>query len=130
MSVRSQDPDHPAAGPYVILDVDFVRQAFVLVLANIGQAPAFDPRVTFSRKLVGVGGDVVVSDLPVWSTLTLLRPGKRLDVFLDAASLVFRRKDATEFTATVTYANDAGESFKHRYQHNLAAYRDLPQLEP
>lgn len=130
MSTRSQVPDHPSAGPYVILDVDFIRQAFVLVLANIGQAPAFDPRVTFSEKLIGVGGDVVVSDLAIWSTLTLLRPGKRLEVFLDAASLAFRREHGTEFNATVTYTDDAGQSFKHRYHHNLAAYRDLPQLEP
>ncbi len=115
--------------PYVILDVELVGGAFVLVLENIGAAPAYSPRVKFSRKLIGAGGEKVISDLAIWSRLALLRPGARVDVFLDAAPLVFRRKGSRRFRATVTYTDDAKHSFERRYDHDLDAYLDLPQIE-
>lgn len=118
-------------GPLVVLDVEHVRHSFVLVLLNIGQDVAFRPRVGFSRKLVGAGGGVLVSDLPLWSSLTLLVPGRRIEVFLDAAELVLSRgPESGRFTATISYADADGRDFKHAYDHDLSAYRELPQLEP
>ena len=124
------DPATPTQDkPHLILDVDFVRGAFVLVLVNLGRQPAFEPRVAFSRKLVGAGGEVIVSELPIWTTLTVLIPGKRIEVFLDAASFVFRRKGSMRFRATVTYHDEAGTPYEHRYQHDLGAYLGMPQIE-
>ncbi len=117
------------ADPYVVLDVELVGGAFVLVLENIGAAPAYSPRVKFSRKLIGAGGERVISALAIWNQLALLRPGRRIDVFLDAAALVFRRKGSKRFRATVTYTDGGKHSFERRYDHDLNAYRDLPQIE-
>lgn len=115
--------------PYVIVDVDYANGAFVLVMRNIGERPAIRPRVDFSRKLVGVGGDVIVSELPIWSQLGLLAPGKSVRVFLDSSVLVFRRKGSKRFRATVTYDDDDGRSHKRSFNHDLEAYRGLPQIE-
>lgn len=121
----------PVDGPLVVLDVEYVRHSFVLVLLNIGQDVAYRPRVRFSQRLVGAGGSAVVSDLPLWSRLTLLPPGRRIDVFLDAANLVLSRgKESTLFTAHVLYADADGREFAHAYDHDLTAYSELPQLEP
>ncbi len=115
--------------PYVVLDVDYSAGAFVLVLANIGSGPAFQPRVEFSRKLIGSGGDVVISELPIWHRLGMLPPGKSVRVFLDAAAFVFRRRRSRRIRATVTYTDDQGRSHKRVFDHDLEAYRGMPQLE-
>lgn len=115
--------------PYVVLDVDYVNGAFVLVMHNIGSSPALKPRVEFSRDLVGVGGELVVSDLPIWQRLGLLAPDKSIRVFLDSAALVFRRKGSKRFRATVTYEDDEGNGYKHAYEHDLEAYRQMPRIE-
>ncbi len=125
-------PDHAGEerpDPYVIVDVDYVNGAFVLVMRNIGGRPAFRPRVEFSRKLIGVGGEVIVSELPIWSRLGVLSPSKSVRVFLDSAALVFRRKGTQRFRATVTYDDDEGRAHKRSYEHDLEAYRGLPQIE-
>jgi len=121
----------PVDGPLVVLDVEYVRRTFVLVLHNAGHEVAFRPRVRFSQELVGVAGRAVVSDLPLWATLTLLAPGRRIEVLLDAANLVLSRgEESTRFTASVSYTDADGNDFLHTYDHDLTAYRGLPQLEP
>ena len=123
-------PSENGPQPYVVVDVEYVNGAFVLVMRNIGDGPAFRPRVDFSRKLVGVGGEVVVSELPIWSQLGLLAPGNNVRVFLDAAALVFRRKGSRRFRATVTYDDDSKRTHKRTYEHDLEAYLGMPQIEP
>ena len=122
-SIRSS-----ATSPQVILDVEFRAGAFILVLANVGDGMAFDPRVKFKDRVIGAGGEVVVSDLPVWSKLSMLRPGKDVEVFLDAGSSVFRR-GSLSFSATVAYTDRDGRHYEHIYHHDLDAYRDLPQIQ-
>ena len=128
VSDRKDAPKVPEA--YVVLDVDYAGGAFVLVLENIGTAPAFRPRVDFSHKLIGSGGEVVISELPIWQRLGLLPPGKSIRVFLDAAALVYRRKGARRFRATVTFDDEAGNTHKRSYDHDLDAYAQMPQIEP
>lgn len=123
-------PERPPTGspPLVVLDVEYVRHAFVLVLANVGQEVAFRPRVRFSEEVRGAAG--AVSDLPIWTQLGLLAPGRRVEVFLDsAAALLGSGERVTRFTATVSYADAAGREAVQGYDHDLAAYAGLPQLE-
>ena len=114
-------------GANVVLDVDYREGAFELVLSNIGFDVAHDVKVTFSRKLVGAGG-TVVSALPLFQQLRTLRPGKEVRVFLDAALDVFRRRPTNSFAATVVWRDPAGSDRKARYEHNLDAYRGLPEI--
>jgi hypothetical protein len=117
-----------AGGPQakVVLDVDYRRGAFELVLVNTGSDVARDIAVRFSRELIGAR-DVVVSRLPIFSQLRLLRAGKEVRVFMDSAGNVFRRGEENSFTATVTWQDDAGRH-KAAYAHDLDAYRSLPEF--
>ena len=114
-------------GPEVVLDVEARSGAFVLVLANTGTATAFEPRVSFDTKLVGLQGELVVSDLPVWTRLAMLRPGCQVDVLLDAQS-AGRTSGRRRFTAKVTYRDGSGRGFERAYTHDLEAYDGLPTL--
>ena len=102
-------------GPDVLLDVDYDEGMLFLVLKNIGDQPAFDVSVRFSRQLKGVGGQKVVSAARIFQGLALLRPGKELRVFLDLAHLLFRRRKRNRFWARVTYRDPIGRSERRRY---------------
>ena len=130
MSVESMsaEPSHQGpVGPEVVLDVEARSGAFVLVLANTGTSTAFEPRVIFETKLIGLQGELVISDLPVWTGLAMLRPGCHVDVLLDAQSAQ-RASEHHRFTVTVTYRDGAGRGFERAYTHDLGAYDGLPSL--
>ena len=116
-------------GPEVVLDVELRSGAFVLVLANTGTSTAFEPRVSFASKLIGLQGELVVSDLPIWTRLAMLRPGSRVDVVLDAQAA---RRDPGDrrFTVTVTYRDGSGRGVERAFTHDLEAYVGLPSLLP
>ena len=64
----------------------------------------------------------------VWSGLPLLRAGKELRVFLDAAPLLFRRRQPTRFAATVRYTDRDGREFSRVFRHDLALWRDFGEV--
>jgi hypothetical protein len=112
-----------------VLDVELRSGAFVLVLANTGTSTAFEPRVSFATKLIGLQGELVVSELPIWTSLAMLRPGCQVDVLLDAQAA---RRDPEErgITATVTYRDGSGRGVERAFTHDLEAYVGLPSLLP
>ena len=116
-------------GPEVVLDVDLRSGAFVLVLANTGTSTAFEPRVSFATKLIGLHGELVVSELPIWTSRAMLRPGSEVDVLLDAQA-ARRAPEDRRFTVTVTYRDGAGRGIERTFTHDLEAYVDLPSLLP
>ena len=118
---------HPA-GSNVVLDVDYKSGAFELVLVNLGDDVAFDVRVEFSRPLHGAGGRIPISELPLWSRLTVLLPGKEIRVFFDTAPNVFRNRHKKKFSAKVTWRGATRQRFEAKYQHDLDAYRDMPEI--
>jgi len=127
-------PASPSAGSarraaHVVLDVEVEDARAHLVLANCGDAVATDVRVTFSRPLVGVGGRVVLSELPLFSQLGVLRPGILLRVFWDAAPALLAGRESQPFEATVTWT-EAGSARRVRrratYRHDPAIFRVWP----
>jgi hypothetical protein len=61
-------------------------------------------RVEFSRALIGIGGSLDVSGLPLFKRLGVLRPGRTLRVFWDAAPTLFAQdRQSSPFVATVTW---------------------------
>ena len=107
----------------VVLDVDVDGDRVHLVLANCGDALATDVTVEFSRPLGGPG-DAPVSDLPVFKRLGVLRPGRTLRVFWNAASALFGRDDP--FVATVTWNERSRSRQRAEYRHDLSIYRRWP----
>lgn len=112
----------------VVLDVDVVKERVHLVLANCGEAVATEVQVTFSRALVGLGGSLRVSDLPIFTKLGVLRPGRVLRIFWDAApSLLAQKGQAAPFVATVSWNERSRRRQQVDYHHDLSIYRQLPE---
>jgi len=116
----------------VVLDVDVEHDRVHLVLVNCGDAVATDVRVEFSRPLTALGGSLDISGLAVFKRLGVLRPGRSLRIFWDAASaLVSRRGETTPFVATVSWNEAARPPQRAAYHHDLSIYRQWPEcLEP
>ena len=129
MSTERGRSEPQPIGPEVVLDVELRSGAFVLVLANTGTSTAFEPRVTFASELIGLQGELVVSELPIWTGLAMLRPGSRIDVLLDAQTARGRPEDR-RFTVTVTYRDGSGRGVERSFTHDLEAYVGLPSLLP
>jgi hypothetical protein len=129
MSTESARSEPQPVGPEVVLDVDLRSGAFVLVLANTGTSTAFEPRVSFATKLIGLHGELVVSELAIWTSLAMLRPGSQVDVLLDAQA-ARRDPEDRRFTATVTYRDGSGRGIERAFTHDLEAYVGLPSLLP
>jgi hypothetical protein len=127
MSTEPEHPEPQPVGPEVVLDVELRSGAFVLVLANTGTSTAFEPRVRFATRLTGLHGELVVSDLPIWTRLAMLRPGSQVEVLLDAQS-ARRAPEDRRFTVSVTYRDGAGRGIERVYTHDLDAYVGLPSL--
>ena len=120
-------PGHESRSAEVVLDVDVEDDCVHLVLANCGNAVATDVRVEFSRKLIGLGGSLDVSVLPVFTQLGVLRPGRTLRVFWDAAPALLHSGDqAAPFTATVSWRERSRSPQRAAYHHDLSMYRRWP----
>jgi hypothetical protein len=111
-----------------VLDVDIENDRAELVLENCGDAVATDVRVTFSRTLPGLCGTTDIARLPVFQKLGVLRPGRSLRIFWDAASAIFARDAGAPFVATVTWSERSRPRQRVEYRHEPAIYRRLPSL--
>ena len=78
--------------------------------------------------LQGAGGRNTISELPLWSRLTVLLPGKEIRVFFDTAPNVFRTRYRKKFSVKVTWRSSTRQRFEAKYQHDLDAYRDMPEI--
>ncbi len=92
MPARRRRSERPQAEPApvtrsaeVVLDVEVDGDRVHLVLANCGDAVATDIQVEFSCALMGLGGSIDLSTLPVFTRMGVLRPGRTLRIFWDAA---------------------------------------------
>jgi hypothetical protein len=110
------------------LDIDIEQNRAELVLENCGDAVATDVRVTFSRALPGLGGSTDIARLAVFQKLGVLRPGRSLRVFWDAASAILARDGGTSFVATVSWSERSRPVQRVEYHHEPAIYRCLPTV--
>ncbi len=97
----------------------------LVVLANTGTSTGFEPRVEFDVPLNGLDG-TVVSDLPLWTNLAMLRPGQQVEVLLDVHGA--RHVGPQRFSARVTFRDGHGEQRQRTYTHDLSAYESVPTV--
>jgi len=114
------DPD-----PYVIVDFVFDRGMLSIAIKNIGTRPAFEVRVEFSHKLMGVGGTVEVSALPLFNALEFLPGGKEITTFLDSSASYFGSKQPLQITARIAYKDASGTKITNTIRHNLEIYQEI-----
>lgn len=135
MSDMPAEPDSPSftRRAEVVLDLDVADGRMHLVLANCGDAVATDVRVKFSRRLRGLGDTVVISTLPLFKSLGVLRPEKELRVFWDAAHAIVSGKEAEPFSAIVSWSEPQRPGrarFSATYLHDPSIYRWWPESVP
>jgi hypothetical protein len=129
---RSERPQAEAASvtrsAEVVLDVEVDDDRLHLVLANCGDAVATDIQVEFSCALMGLGGSIDLSTLPVFTRMSVLRPGRTLRIFWDAASALVGRGDKTPaFVAAVSWSERQRGRQRAEYHHDLSVYEHWPQ---
>jgi hypothetical protein len=121
-------PSYSTRAAEVVLDVEIEKHRVHLVLANCGDAVATDVQVKFSRVLSGLGGSLDVSGLPVFKRLGVLRPGRALRIFWDAAPALFsQRAQTAPFVATVSWTERLRPRQQADYHHDLSVYAQLPE---
>ena len=112
----------------VVLDVEVEHDRVHLILANCGDAVATEIHVEFSRALVGIGGSLGISGLPVFRRLGVLRPGRALRIFWDAAPTLFaHRSETAPFVATVSWNERLRPRQRAEYHHDLSIYEQWPE---
>ncbi len=115
--------------PEVILDVVFERGLLFLVVANIGDRPAYRVRVKFAERFTGVGGARRIDRLALFRKLEFLAPHKSIEVFLDRSASYFARGEPTSLTAAIAWRTPEGERQTGTVHHDLEIYRDLGYIE-
>lgn len=115
----------PNPDPFVIVDFVFDRGLLWVGIKNIGTRPAYDVKVKFSHKLMGVEGTVNVSALALFSQLTFLPGGKEISTFLDSSASYFRSRQPVLITTRITYKDERGGRHSNTIQNNLAIYRKI-----
>jgi len=135
MPARRRRSERPQAEPApvsrsaeVVLDVEVESDRVHLVLANCGDAVATDVHVEFSCALMGLAGSIDFATLPVFTRLGVLRPGRTLRIFWDAASALIGHGDKTpSFDATVSWTERQRGLQRAQYHHDLSIYGQWPQ---
>jgi hypothetical protein len=128
-AVTEHEHRHPPRQADVVLDVELDRGLLFLVIQNLGDLPAHSVRVRFDQPLHGPGGGRRVDRLQIFRRLEFLGPRRHIRVFLDRTALFFARDEPTDLSVTVTWHTDEGFRGRRQIQHDLAAYRDFPNLE-
>ena len=115
--------------PDVIVDILFEKGLLFFVISNNAHVGAHKVRISFNKKITGVNGTQVISDLAIFKKLEYLAPHKDIKIFLDIATSYFARKDnPTEIVIVIEWTDDRGNAFDRKIMHNLLVYKDLGYL--
>lgn len=112
----------------MVLDLDLHRGAFELVLVNVGEEAALSVCVALEPALFALGGELDLSELPLFKGLGVLRPGREIRVFVDSAVSLLGREPQC-FTAHVTYSDPSGERHERTYTHDVGAFAGIPEID-
>lgn len=124
---RTEPPEQE--DPDVIVDFIFDDGLFFISIENIGSQPATDIRVQFVPKITGVEGTKKVTELPLFSSLLFLPPGKQITTYLDSSAAYFEREEPTSITTTIRFKSRSGKALKNVTRHNLEIYKEIGYLE-
>jgi len=115
----------PSRRPDVIVDFIFEDGLLFISVQNIGAAPALETSVSFSSRLMGVGGSKEISALPLFKKIAFLPPGKVITTFLDVAASYVARGEPTTLSARAAFRDDDGRRYTRVIRHDLEIYREV-----
>jgi len=115
-----------APRPRVIFDVQFDEGVLTVHLSNIGDLEATHVTTSLDKRITGLAGRRQINDLNILREIAFFPPQKTFTFLLDSAASYFARKEPTRFTATISYSDSAGNTYREEITHDLEIYRDLP----
>jgi hypothetical protein len=86
--------------------------------------------VEFSQTLMGAGGMVEVSALPLFRMLEFLPGGKEISTVVDTSASYFQRQQPVEMTTRISYRDAGGAKLTNTIRHNLEIYREIGYATP
>ena len=114
--------------PDVILDVRFEAGLLFVSVRNIGAKPAINVSVTFKKKLVGLEGTKLISELALFRRLAFLAPQTEIETFLDSSASYFKRRQPARIDALVRFEDVSGIKYERRISHDLSIYKEIGYL--
>ena len=114
--------------PSIVVDLEWREGVFYLVLENHAQTLMRDISVGFRRKIMGQGGQVNISALPIWTKLHFMPPRKRIEVVVDRDAVFFAINRPGPVGVTVTYSDPDGVRWRGQLLIDFDAYRGFPDL--
>jgi hypothetical protein len=111
--------------PEVIVDFVFHEGLLFISIKNIRNEPALKVKVKFDKKIKGLGGNKVISSLPLFRNIEFLAPHKEITTFLDSSASFFSRGEPTQIQARISYQGSTGKKYTSTIIHNLEIYREI-----
>jgi hypothetical protein len=111
--------------PEMIFDFEFEDGVLFISLRNIGGRPAHDVRTNVEPRISGLGGRMVLSDLPVLREIPFFAPGKCIRFLFDSSASYFARGEPSRISARITWSDQEGNEYAAVIRHDLEIYRTL-----
>lgn len=114
--------------PEVVLDLEWRDGMFIFRLIHRGTRPVSDVQVGFRRKVLGFGGAVDISALPLWTRLGYMPPGKVIEVPIDRAEGFLTRNKSSPLSVSVSYSDADAMRWVSTAKHDFSAYAGFPHI--
>jgi hypothetical protein len=121
----SRTTEPRGGGPQVIVDFVFDQGLLFIAIKNIGAAPAYEVRVDFGTRLVGLDGTKEVSAQAVFHRLEFLPPWKEIVTYFDTSVSFFASNQSTRITTKISCRTANGARRVSTIHHDLEIYRDI-----
>jgi hypothetical protein len=108
--------------PDVIVDFLCEDETLFVAVQNIGDGPAHHVSVSFTPEVSGIHGTTVISDLPLFRSLSFLPPGKEIRTPLDPVREYFDRDAPTQIETVIRFESDSGVALSRSIEHDLSIY--------
>ena len=109
----------------VIIDFIFDNGLLFILIKNISNNPAFNVRVKFNNRILGVNGSKEITSLNLFKNIEFLAPLKEIKTFLDTSESYFSRKQPTKIITEIFYKDIQNKEHQVVIKHDLEIYRDI-----
>ncbi len=109
----------------VIIDFIFDNGLLFILIKNNSNNPAFNVRVKFNNRILGVNGSKEITSLNLFKNIEFLAPLKEIKTFLDTSESYFSRKQPTKIITEIFYKDIQNKEHQVVIKHDLEIYRDI-----
>ncbi|MCA9813278.1 MAG: hypothetical protein KC483_10535 [Nitrosarchaeum sp.] len=114
--------------PDVIVYFEYENGLVFVIIENIGNEPAYDTRIRFSKKFWGMQKTKEISSLSIFKLIRFLSPGKKLKILVDSFQFYVAYKQPMNIDVRISFRNKAKQTFQNSIQHDLSIYKDVVEV--